>query len=691
MKKTWIALALMSCFRIVIATSIPVPPPPEIATLAAAKQLPVNGVRLTWSDGSAPFIIVRSETPDFSTSTTITYVSRDASTPTDDPNVLGDTKTYYYQAYDVNAAPQVLTLSASDPVIGDVLTIDGAGFDPATTHVYLEGEEIPLSSVTSSQLQLAVPASAPSGQLIVASSSGISEPRTLNKVYFKNHADLVHVAVDANHDIWVAERGSAATSDKVYKVDHATGAVQSWGTLNECVGLPADSAESHYVGNSTVSSSNRGSIWKIDAAGTSTSWGSAGTATSDPVYVRAMAIDPALNNPTGLTVYALDGNNSDHLSNIRAVTATGHYTYLTIGSTIPSPGGLAINSLGHMLYTLSSSIQEIDSSKSFVFSYGSSLGVSNPAQIDVENASRIWVANKGGNNLLRISTDPADRKALEKVSGLTTPQGVAFDHDPTVDPVTGLSKSYVYVAEQTRLSRFRVYDTVWINVVVLNESIAQHTILDDLGHAIIVPATTKAQQETIINKDLARAKEIFKQAGIDLRLRGTIQWIDDPNADASPNDRGIILDFDTPVLTDEETTLFQTSRSTHPLDINVYYVLGISASQGSQGYLAQKWGETFTNDWITGMNNQTQSGIIVCRYGRDLSGNYQLRNGRDSALAHELGHFLLDATIDWEHNHSTDPRNLMCPVSAAREHNLDAEQISNIQNNSDESEFIERF
>lgn len=689
------ALLISSCSP-TYSTTTPIAPPADIATLMVSLQSSVDGVELSWTDGSAPYIVVRSETPDFSSSTTIIYISRSASSPIDDENVMLDTKTYYYQVYDLNAQPGILSLSASNPIIGDVITIDGYGFDALNTKLYLEGEEIPISSLTASQCQFTVPANAASGYLTVVSSSGVSQPRRFDKYYFKNHTDLNHASVDTNHDAWVAERGTAATSDMIYKVNHTDGSFQNWGTLNECVGLPIDSGGNHYVGNSTSASSNRGTIWKVDSSGTSYTWGNAGTATTDPVYIRALAVDPTSNNPSTLTVYALDGNNTDHSSNIRAVTTTGHYTYLTIGGAIPNPGGLAINTSQHMFYTLSSSIREIDNSQAFVFSYDSSFGINNPAQINVESDTRIWVANKGSNNIIRLSTDSSDRKYLEKISGLSTPQGVAFDHDPAIDPVTGLSKSYIYVSEKTQFSRYRIYDTVWISIKVLNETIAEHSIEDTLGHTAIFPAISREKQEAVIYNDIAKAKEIFKQAGIDLKVRGSIEWINDPNADEDPNFRGIIYDYNTPYLTNEETTLFSSSRSSNPLDINIYYVFGITASQTGQNCLDMKWGETFTNDWISSMDNQTGSAIMICRCGlsRDNETGDECdleRTGKDGALAHEIAHFLMDSAGGEDLTDPDQIKNLMYYIGVATQHDLNADQINNIQTNTDESEFIERF
>lgn len=377
-RTTGIVIASVAAVPLVLLASFdPVGPPPEITTFLAEKHAPTDAVRLSWNDGTAHFIIVRSETPDFSASTTIEYVSRDGTSPLDDEGILSDGKTYYYQALDSNCVPSVLALSSSYPLIGDTLTIDGAGFDATDTRVYLEGTGIPITSATSSQLSLAVPAMAASGEITIISPTGVSEARKLDKLYLTGRNDLTHVCVDnvragCTHDVWVAERGA---SDRLHKINQLTGAVTSYTSWNEPVGLPQDSAGNMYYGNSTSSSTNQGTVWRLTQSGGSSTWAVAGSSGSDPVYSRAMAINPSNNNPSTLTVYVLDGNNIDHASSVRAVTPSIKSTYFTIGGTIPNPGGLAINGYQHMFFTRTTSIEEIDELRSFVFSYDSAFGI----------------------------------------------------------------------------------------------------------------------------------------------------------------------------------------------------------------------------------------------------------------------------------------------------------------------------
>lgn len=311
---------------------------------------------------------------------------------------------------------------------------------------------------------------------------------------------------------------------------------------------------------------------------------------------------------------------------------------------------------------------------------------------------KMWVANRGGNNIIKISTDPTNRRYLEKVSGLTSPRGVAFDQDPTPDPVTGLNNCYVYVAEQTRFSRFRAYDTVWVHAVVLDETIAQHTLTDNAGNVVFtLPSITREAMENQIQYDVKRANQVFKQAGIEVRLRD-IQWIDDPTTPPDPtNQQGIIMHYDAATLTDEESTLLSTARSAYsPYDINVYYVAGLGHQTSTtppdthdESYLFALWGFTYTDDWIAGMDNLTESGIVLCRAGHKPSGvDYYVRT-KDASLAHEIAHFLIDWTGADEH--STANGNLMNVSIARTAFTLDSAQINAILNQTESPGFIDHF
>ena len=154
------------------------PARPQVGTVQVTKFTGTNSVRLAWSDGTAPFAVARSESPNFRTSSTGTFVSRSASAPVDDVGTLTDGKTYYYQIPDANVDPFVLgvaKLGGGDIVAGDTVTIDGWGFFGLPT-VYFAGEEATPSVVTPTQLTAVFPLGGATGSIQVAESF-VSPPR----------------------------------------------------------------------------------------------------------------------------------------------------------------------------------------------------------------------------------------------------------------------------------------------------------------------------------------------------------------------------------------------------------------------------------------------------------------------------------------------------------------------------------
>ncbi len=569
------------------------------------------------------------------------------------------------------------------------------------------------TSVTPTQIQFTVPANADSGYLTVQAfntglppgdNTNVSTPRPFNIYYFTNHEDMTHFVVDLNHDAWVTERGTSATADKLYKINHTTGAIKTFTALNEAVGLPIDSAGNLYISNSINQSTNQGTIRRIDTTGALFSWGAAGS-TTFPVYSYAMAIDPLNNTPASLTVYDLDGDNIDHPSQIRVVTAGSRSLYQSIGNAIPNPGGLDIDTTGHMFYTADAvTVQEMDISKLSVFSYtGADYNFSFPAQIAMEKGKkRFWVANKGIGEILRVSSDaalppgPSRRKTQVKMSSLTSPRGIAYDADPTIDTNTGLAKNHLYVAEQTRVQRFRVYDTVWVSVHVMNQTLLSP---DGLGRTEL----TQADMNSRITADFNVAREAWKQAGIELKLRG-VDYFDDPNKNShcgqisssctsnSPFPGWVALD-NGPTVSTEASALF-LHRSSNPKDINIYYVVAMWQLGPSAGIFASLNGITFTNDAVPGLNNDTASGIIISRYNSYTASPQTFAPRKtNSTPGHEIGHFLAnnyDAGVLLGEHELPDTPFLMSRTGFDAIA-LTSGIINNIQTNSDESSFIDRF
>ena len=147
-------LGVLSAARSTFATEDPISFPAEVQTLLIAKDPSPQNIVASWSDGSASFTFVRSETPDFENSSTITYVGTSIlSSPAIDSGTLNDGKTYYYQIYDANAQTTAFSVAGNTiAAVGDIITIQGVGFssNPSENVVVFEGGGTATNIVSSS-------------------------------------------------------------------------------------------------------------------------------------------------------------------------------------------------------------------------------------------------------------------------------------------------------------------------------------------------------------------------------------------------------------------------------------------------------------------------------------------------------------------------------------------------------------
>ena len=340
------------------------------------------------------------------------------------------------------------------------------------------------------------------------------------------------------------------------------------------------------------------------------------------------------------------------------------------------PAGLTFSTTGEFFFTAQSTIQHYDASKNLVQAFTQADGLDHPAQIETDENDTLWVANRDGNNVLRIRTDPANKLIREKVSGITSPRGLAFDRDPNTN------EPWLYVADQTEIYRFRVYDTVHVNITVLEEA-----LMSPLSGTV----TSKADFEKRVRRDFNQARTIFTQCGIEMLLEG-ITFVADPNSDSGRVNASSVC---TPLPTPEMQMLLGTNRSANPLAINLYYInhfliLGMPIPRN---------GESITNDCYTSLNNQTGGGVVIARFSALPAGT--LTGGAvDNTVAHEIGHFLLDSFMNpvgpGEHRDvgcgtNTNRFHIMHGTGCSTRYTLDPLECTDIRTNMDESEFVELF
>lgn len=688
--RAWVVALALICVPVAVATEDPIPPPPEVQTVVVTKDVPNGNVVLNWSDGVSPFAVLRSETPIFEGSPTLTYVTRSTAGGPVTDNVLADGRIYFYLVTDANTVATVysITTPTATAYEGQTMTIDGAGFSSTcadNTVFFDNGTAAVLTSCSPTQIQAEIPAHAVSGNVVVQGPKGTSQPqkRLFAVGLAANPAKdtLAHIAVDTNHNLFIADQGA---SDRIWKIDFTSGAASTCTTFGNPVGLPRNENGKFNFGNDTWSSANGGTIRELDpAACTFTTWGTSGTATTDPVDPRALAYDKSGANNTWTFVLDHWGDRIRKKGNGPGLDTTW-LTGLGLGGDTAAasrPAGLAFNTGGEFFFTAQSNIRHYNASKALVQSFTPTDGLNHPGQIETEGPQTLWVANRDANNVLRIRTNPADKLVRVKVSGVTAPRGVALDRDPVTD------EPWVYVADQKEVYRFRVYDTVHLDVKVLQEALTSPS----------GTVTSQATFEARVRRDLAKATAVYRQCGVDVAIDRVV-FIPDPNGQAGQVDAATSC---AGLPTTAEQAVLGASRSTNPLAINVYYIRNYL--QGGQTVGVN--GTAYSNDCWATLNNQTQGGVMISRFSSYTLGGALTGGAIDNTTAHEVGHFLLDnfnngGPGNQEHYGtgcaSGDPKRfrIMHGSGCSERHKLTAgpgSECENIMTNPDESVFVERF
>lgn len=492
---------------------------------------------------------------------------------------------------------------------------------------------------------------------------------------------LAHIAVDGSHNLFLTDQGN---SDRIWKLDYTTGVASTCTTFGNPAGLPLNETGKLNFGNDTWSSANGGTIRDLDPASCAiTTWGTVGAGATDPVDPRALAYDKSGAN-NGWT-FVLDhwGDRIRRKANGPAVDTTW-LTGLGLGGDSPAaskPGGLAFNTSGEFFFTAQSNIKHYNASKELVQSFTPADGLNHPAQIETDGPQAIWVANRDGNNVLRIRTNPADRLVRVKVSGIGAPRGVALDRDPVSnDP-------WVYVADQREVYRFRVYDTVHLDVKVLDEARTSPSGV----------VTSRTEFEARVRRDVATSTAVFGQCGIEVVI-DRVLFIPDPNGTGGQVGTSSSC---TGMPTQSEQGVLGASRSSNPLALNVYYIRNFLNGISTVGVN----GTAYTNDCWTNLNNQMQGGVLIATYSSYTVGGPLSGGAIDNTQAHEVGHFLLDnfnngGPGNLEHYGlgcgATDPKRfrIMHGTGCSERFTLTkgtGSECSNIMTNGDESVFIERF
>jgi hypothetical protein len=167
----------MAGYAPVLAESIlPTNIPPEICDLAVAADQEPGDVVVTWSGGTPPFTIVRSDAEDLATATRLEVVAQNQRTSRFvDRGASRAGNRSYYQVYDVNSVPVVFGLSPDGGLPGSKITVRGVALrsDCDELTVRIAGHDVPTKFDCSfTGFSFKVPVDAFTGSVIVATPAG---------------------------------------------------------------------------------------------------------------------------------------------------------------------------------------------------------------------------------------------------------------------------------------------------------------------------------------------------------------------------------------------------------------------------------------------------------------------------------------------------------------------------------------
>jgi len=164
------------CSPLQAETRVPTYVPPDICNLTVTADRETGDVTIAWSDGTAPFIVVRSETEDLQQSTGLEVIASGVrSTQFVDRRAYRDGRRLYYQVYDRNSQPEIFGFSPDGGLPGAEIKVRGVGFssDCAKITVQVGGSDVPVKlDCGFLGFTFKVPLNAMTGSLIVATPAG---------------------------------------------------------------------------------------------------------------------------------------------------------------------------------------------------------------------------------------------------------------------------------------------------------------------------------------------------------------------------------------------------------------------------------------------------------------------------------------------------------------------------------------
>lgn len=414
---------------------------------------------LTWSTGTPPFRVFRSESPNFYFGNHLVAQGLGTGTVTDVNALEPGDPSYFYlvleggdanpPGWEVNPPRPVPFLTSLTPGFGspgDVVTIDGGNFEPEGVAMTVEFQNAvdsaEILTASDTQLTVVVPDDALTGDVFVCWAGQCSNRLPFKVVLASGFQDISSIAFEAGTgSLWVADRGSA---EAILEID-ATGAIlDRGGTLQEPI-LSAPSPSSGtgrvYYSNSSEVTSNRGPIRVIDSESNAEFGFDFAADSGDMASCQGLAA----RDDQGNYVYFLDGFDNT----VRRIIQNAVAQDLNFGNTnllvFNHPAGARFDSANNLYVSSTTQIYKIDPNQVTTLVAD---GFTAAAGIDLSERSGIamlLVADEATGNIWLVNAETGDKEIVE--SGFAGPVGVAFSED------TSTGDLFYDVAEPTRILR----------------------------------------------------------------------------------------------------------------------------------------------------------------------------------------------------------------------------------------------
>jgi len=416
-------------------------------------------VVLTWTTGTPPWRVIRSDGPDFYYGNRVVADGLAVATATDQEGASPGSPNHFYRVLESGEpdppgfaanpprpVPFVTSLSPDSGKAGDIVTISGGNFEPtgATMVVTFDGLIADIIGTGETQLIVEVPEDVLTGYVNVCRAGICSNQLLFKVVVGPPFQDLSSIAFEpGTGSLWVADRG---TVDTVYELD-AAGGLTARGTLNQALlghPVPGDGSGRVYYGNSLDSDFNNGRIEYIDSAtNAEVFFDNAGQSSGTTTAVRCEGI--AANDLEPEVVYYLDGR----ANTIRRVVRDALAHDLSYGDqpfSFNSPAGARFDSAGNLYVSSTTALYRILPQEAGVELVASGFTAASGIDLSEDTGiTMLLVADEATGAIWLVDGETGDKELVG--SGLSAPVGVAFSGDIATGAL------FYDVAEPTRIVR----------------------------------------------------------------------------------------------------------------------------------------------------------------------------------------------------------------------------------------------